>query len=92
MDKYNDIWDEITYPFLNRWSLGMNMEFHPTLYWACDYLYMLGLKLKYVSKRATEALDELTWIPAWIYNYIHYKVQDEITYPFLNFNGTTVEI
>ena len=25
-------------------------------------------------------------------NYIHYKVWDEITYPFLNFNGTTVEV
>ena len=28
----------------------------------------------------------------WISNYIHYKVWDEITYPFLNFNGTTVEV
>ena len=36
---YN-VWDEITYPFLNlhRWSLGMDK--------ACDYLSMLGLKLK----------------------------------------------
>ena len=25
-------------------------------------------------------------------NYIHYKVWDEITYPFLNFNGYTVEV
>ena len=23
-------------------------------------------------------------------NYIHYKVWDDITYPFLNFNGTTI--
>ena len=29
---------------------------------------------------------------AWISNYIHNKVLDEITYPFLNFNGTTVEV
>ena len=34
----------------------------------------------------------LTLIPAWISNYIHYKVWDEITYPFLNFNGATVEV
>ena len=27
----------------------------------------------------------LTLIPAWISNYIHYKVWDEIIYPFLNF-------
>ena len=24
--------------------------------------------------------------------YIHYEVWDEITYPFPNFNGTTVEV
>ena len=34
----------------------------------------------------------LTLIPAWISNYIHYKVCYEITYPFLNFNGATVEV
>ena len=33
----------------------------------------------------------LTLIPAWMSNYIHYKMWDEITYPFLNFNGCTVE-
>ena len=31
-------------------------------------------------------------ISAWISNYIHYNVWDEITYPFLNFNGATVEV
>ena len=35
---------------------------------------------------------ELTWIPAWISNYIHYKVWDEITYPFSNVNGCTIEV
>ena len=34
----------------------------------------------------------LTLIPAWISNYIHNNMCDEITYPFLNFNGATVEI
>ena len=29
---------------------------------------------------------------AWISNYIHYKVLDEITYLFLNFKGATVEV
>ena len=29
----------------------MGKAFHPTLYWACDYLSMLGLKLIHVSKR-----------------------------------------
>ena len=34
----------------------------------------------------------ITLNPAWISNNTHYKVWDEITYPFLNFNGTTVEV
>ena len=37
-------------------------------------------------------LHRLTLIPAWISDYIHYKVWDDTTYPFLNFNGTTVEV
>ena len=31
-------------------------------------------------------------IPAWGFNYIHYKVFDEITYLFPNFKGCTVEV
>ena len=34
----------------------------------------------------------LTLIPTWISNSIHYKVWGEITYPFLIFNGATVEV
>ena len=34
----------------------------------------------------------LILIPAWISNYIYYKEWDEINYPFLNFNGATVEV
>ena len=34
----------------------------------------------------------LTLIPAWITNYMPGKVWGEITYPFLNFNGCTVEV
>ena len=30
--------------------------------------------------------------PSMDNNHIHYKVWDEITYPFLNFNGCTVEV
>ena len=48
-------WNYISIPKLqrcNRWSLGMDKYFHSTLYWACDYLSMLGLKLNHVSKRS----------------------------------------
>ena len=34
----------------------------------------------------------LTLIPAWISNHMLSKVWDEITYPFLNVNGATVEV
>ena len=33
-----------------------------------------------------------TLIPSWISNHMFSKVWDEITYPFLNFSGTTVEV
>ena len=33
-----------------------------------------------------------SFIPAWISNHIHYKLWDEITYPFSNFNGCTVDV
>ena len=34
----------------------------------------------------------LTLIPAWISNHIYYKVWDEITYPFVNFNAATIGV
>ena len=34
----------------------------------------------------------LSVITAWKSNYIHHEVWDEIKYPFLNFNGATVEV
>ena len=37
-------------------------------------------------------LHGLTLILAWISNHMASKMWDEITYPFLNFNGATVEV
>ena len=45
--------------------------------------------------RVHEVFDDdhvLTLITAWIYNYIHYKIWDEIVYPFTNINGATVDV
>ena len=39
-----------------------------------------------------EEQESLLLIQAWISNNIHFKVWAEITYPFLNFNGVTVEV
>ena len=36
--------------------------------------------------------EGLTLIPAWISNHLSSKMWDELTYPFLNFNGATVEV
>ena len=35
---------------------------------------------------------DLTLIQVWINNHTPSKVWDEITYPFPNFNGATVEV
>ena len=46
-------WNYLSIPKLqrcNRWSLGMDKLFHPTLYQVYDYLSMLWLKLNHVSK------------------------------------------
>ena len=37
----------------------MDKWIHPTLYWKCDYLSMLGLKLNHVSKRGPCLVTEL---------------------------------
>ena len=34
----------------------------------------------------------LTEILVWMYSHIHHLVCDEITYPFTDFNGTTIEV
>ena len=36
---------------LQRWNLEMDKWFYFTLYWACDYLSVLGFKLIHVTKR-----------------------------------------
>ena len=58
------MWDKITYPcmFGHAWiSLGMDKQFHRTLYCVCDYLSMLGLRLSDVIKRDSRLL-KTGWI------------------------------
>ena len=46
-------WNYLSIPKLqqlHRWSLGMNASHHPTLYWTCHYLSMLGFKLIHINK------------------------------------------
>ena len=55
------MWDEITCPFqtstVASLKLGNRLAFHPTLYCACDYFFMLGLKLIHVSKRGPRTVS-----------------------------------
>ena len=47
------------------WSLGMDNKCHPTLYWVCDYLSMLGLKSINVRKKGPSSFRRqasVTWL------------------------------
>ena len=48
--------------------------------------------IKKPDTKSTFYLHGFTLIPAWISNYIYYKMWYEITYPFSNFNGEAVEV
>ena len=52
---------------------------------------MRGCQLQMLA-RGPFSNTVLSLVPAWKCNYIHDKVLDEITYPFQNFNGATVEV
>ena len=55
-------WNYLSIPKLkrcNRWSLGLDKQFHPTLYNGCNYLSMVGLKIKHVSKMGVQAPGSL---------------------------------
>ena len=64
--------------------------------WVCAWVYALvgnGGTVDTLQSYLGPLL--VTWFnfnPAWIRNYIHYKVWDEIAYSFINFNGYTVEV
>ena len=49
----------------NRWSLGMDKLFHPTVYNGCNYLSMLGLMLNPVSKSGPQKISHTASSP-WV--------------------------
>ena len=64
-------WKYLTIPKhqrLHRWSLGMGEVFHLTLYWACDYLFRLGLKLIHVNTRVPRRLNTFKQISSVLLN------------------------
>ena len=63
------VWDEIIIRKLQRcshWSLGVDKQFHPKLYWAWDYLSMLGLKLISVCKRGPSSISAEFLTHSWV--------------------------
>ena len=69
-------WNYLSIPKLqrsNHWSLGMGKQFHPTLYCACDYLSMLGLKLNHISKRGHRTIPLVAgeWLPTCQWSHLN---------------------
>ena len=60
-------------------------------YWGPDKIS--NLKSVWIhSSSAPFYKHGLTLIPVWKSNHVQYKLWDEMTYPFQNFNGCTVEV
>ena len=58
------VWDDITYPFLNfndATEFGKDKEYHPTLYFVCDYLFMVTLNLISVCTSGPSQLITNNW-------------------------------
>ena len=65
-------------------------------WWKIRYFYVTPInylreRVKYMANFAHWHQNGLTSIPAWISNHMPNKVWDEISYPFPNLNGESVE-
>ena len=56
------------------------------------YMSFMGSPITGNVTRSPFYKHGLTLIPVWISNYIHHKMWGEIIYPFLSFNGASVEV
>ena len=66
---------------------------HQALVWLQVSSMALSWDMSLVGKLKEIPLQPyITLIPTCKINHIHYKVWYEITYPFLNFNGATIEV
>ena len=57
-----------------------------------DAAALKGMQPSQLMTRGHFYSHGLTLIQTWISNHIHCDMCDEITYPFLNFNGATIEV
>ena len=86
---------------LSGWQNWFDTLWHPYDFTLIQFNDLMGLEvgwfhsISYISFRDTSWIMEKSYdglSPSWISNYTHYYVWDKITYPFLNFNGATVEV
>ena len=86
-------WPQIYPPWI-FFSEGIYRLYNISFAWLREVItgviIIVSLVVSGMTGKVVDAL--LTLIPAWINNQIHYKVWDEITCPFPNFNGETVEV
>ena len=68
------------------WSLRLDGH------WVCIREFPVIHRVTNVRNLKQELLTCFKFITTWMSNHIHYKVWNEITYPFINFNGVTVEV
>ena len=78
------------FPFI---CMHTRSKFH-FLLWQFVLWFQSGVKIRNLISLGISSYSQSTLlsIPAWISNYIHCKVWGEITYPFPNFNGSTIEV
>ena len=91
-------WNDLSIPKLqrcNRWSLGI----YVTLSWECNYLFMLGLKLIFVSKwvRSVARLFDLTPVYAkpsadTVINKSRPRIYSEPLYTFQGFGNKSLDV
>ena len=66
-------WNYLSIPKLqlcNLWSLVMDKLFHPTLYWTCDHLSILGLKFIHVSEKSPWYINQSRLVFCIIYHIV----------------------
>ena len=61
---------------LHCWTLGMDKQFHFTLYWECDYLSMLRFKLAHVNRGPwyhVRRVEFKQWRQRYAYIYLYWR-------------------
>ena len=59
---------------------GIDEQYHPTIYWACGYLSMLGWKFIYVSKGAPEVYMFTIFYKASFRNAYRFSILNAMTF------------